>query len=93
MNDWFDVEWIERFHADRLDEEEIQAFARRLRTDPTFVRLYSAFLSDEVIFIRAIESLGLEGSVGVSRGGWAMRLPNLDLAWLKWPASVAALKP
>jgi hypothetical protein len=91
MNDWSDVEWIERFHEDRLDESEVQAFARRLRTDPSFTRLYSAFLSDEVIFIRAIESLGLDGSVGVSRGGFALRLPNWDLSWAKWPASVVAV--
>ncbi|MDX1564316.1 MAG: LamG-like jellyroll fold domain-containing protein [Phycisphaeraceae bacterium] len=90
MNDWSDLEWIENFHADQLGEEQVQAFARRLRTDPTFTRLYSNYLSDEVIFIRAIESLDLEGSVGASSGGLSLRLPNWNLQWVRWPVSAFA---
>jgi hypothetical protein len=56
-----DLDFIQKFHAQKLNSEETKAFDKRIQNDKVFAKLYSDFLMDECLIKDALNELSITG--------------------------------
>ena len=56
-----DLEFISKFHQQKLSSQDLQAFDQRLQNDADFAKLYTDFLMDESLMKDALNELSITG--------------------------------